>query len=345
MQKNYSTEEELNFFMTKVELFKNKKIRIEDLFYSVNTELPLNTHHDLFFDIALLCKDIKDKKFFLETILDKRIKGNENIEIVILKKILDIVCEEDLNTGINKYKLKNMIPSYKFSNDLAMFVLNKIDNVFYNKYKDFILDSNVNHLYAEKDTIRIDIIENYKNDETFPFNFYLTFETIRVNSSTNLKNIPKSIAYWNQHEDNFFIDYEDFYEDESFLNSLLCLETEEDVTLEEKKNYIQYVTGELKKNNIGLIDIFPEEELLHKMNKMDNQLFECFIDLVFEENNIEFINFLRKNMATNNFASKDGNFLLNQNSLLKKITNEEKEKISEHIHDVNNTSLLNKKRI
>lgn len=345
MQKDYSNEEELNFFLTKVELFKNKKIRIEDLFYSVNTELPLNKYPDLFYDIAFLCEDVRHKKFFLEMIFDKRCEENKDVDMAICRKILDIICEEDLNTGINKYKLKNMITSYKFSNDLAMFVLNKMDDVFYNKYKDFILDSNVNHLYAEKDNIRIDILENYKNDETFPFNFYLTFETIRVNSSANLKNIPKSIAYWNEHEDNFFIEYEDFYEDTSFLNSLLCLKTEDDVTLEEKKTYIQYITDELKKNNINLIDIFPESDLLHQINKMDNQLFQCLIDIDFEEKSFEFINFLRKNMATNNFASKDGNFLLNQNSLLKKITNEEKEKISEHIHDVNNTSLLNKKRI
>lgn len=345
MQKKYSVEAELNFFITKLDLFKNKKIRIEDLFYSVNIELPLNKYPDLFYDIAFLCKDVMDKKFFLEMIFDKRCEENKDVDMAICRKILDIVCEEDLLTGINKYKLKNIITSYKISNDLAMFVLNKMDDVFYSKYKDFILDSNVNHLHAKSDSVRNDIIENYRNDETYPFNFYLTFENIHVNSSVNLKNIPKSIAYWREHEDNFFVDYEIFYEDESYLNNLLCIKTEENVTLEEKREYVKYVADELGKNNIKLIDIFPEEDLLHKMNKMDNQLFECFIDLVFEENNIEFINFLRKNMATNNFASKDGNFLLNQNSLLKKITNEEKEKISEHIHDVNNTSLLNKKRI
>lgn len=345
MQKKYSNEEELNFFITKIELFKNKKIKIEDLFYSVDTELPLNKYYNLFYDIALLCEEKKDKKFFLETILGKRIKENEGVDITILKKIFDIIFEEDLDTGINKYRLNDIIISFGFSNDLAHFVLNKMDDVFYSKYKDFILDNNVNHLYAEKDNIRVDILENYKNDENYPFNFYLTFENIHVNSSENLKNIPKSIAYWNEHEDNFFIDYEDFYEDESYLNNLLCIKTEEDVTVEEKKDYIKYVTDELRKNNINLVDLFPEEELLYKMNKMDNQLFECLMDLVFEENNIKFINFLRKNMATNNFASKDGNLLLNHNSLLKKITNEEKEKISEHINDFNDNSLLNKKRI
>lgn len=345
MQKDFTPKEELTFFLTKAELFKNKKIRIEDLFYSVNIELPLNKYYDLFYDIALLCEEKKDKKFFLETVLGKRMKENEDVDITILKKMFDIIFEEDSDTGINKYRLNDITISFGFSNDLAHFVLNKMDDVFYSKYKDFILDNNVNHLYAEKDNIRVDILKNYKNDENYPFNFYLTFENIHINSSANLKNIPKSIAYWNEHKDNFFIDYEDFYEDESYLNNLLCIKTEEDVTLEEKKDYIKYVTDELKKNNINLINIFTEEELIHKMNKMDNQLFECLIDIAFDDKNTEFINFLKKNIITTNFTSKDGNLLLNQNSFFKKITNEEKDKISEHIHDVNNTSLSNKKRI
>jgi len=345
MQKDFTPQEELTFFLTKAELFKNKKIRIEDLFYSANTELPLNKYHDLFYDIALLCESVRDKKLFLEMVFDKRFKENKDVKMDIFENILDIVCEKDVNTGRNKYKLKDIITSYNFSNDLAMLILSKKDAILYNKYKDFILDSNVNHLCVEKDDVRNDIINNYKNDETYPFNFYLTFENIHINSSVNLKNIPKSIQYWSKHEDNFFIDYETYYEDESYLNNLLCIKTDDDVTLEEKKEYVKYVADELKKNNINLINIFQEEELIHKMNKMDNQLFECLIDIAFDDKNTEFINFLKKNIITTNFASEDGNLLLNQNSFFKKITNEEKDKISEHIHDVNNTSLSNKKRI
>lgn len=345
MGKSYFFEEELRFFETKIELFKNKKIRIEDLFYSLNVELPVFNYFDLFYTISLNCKDIKEKKIFISEILDRRSLENKELKIETVEKILDSLLEKNSETGEFTYQLNDIISDYKSSLNIAVFLLDIINDDFYNKHKFFILNNHINHLDVKNDKIRNDMMKNYKTEDVYPLNLYSTFNNLFEVSAVNLKNIRKSIDYLNENKENLLTDSFEFYEEEHFLHNFIFFKTEQEVGFEEKNEYMYYITNEFKKNKIKLKDVLEDDYLLYKINKMDNELFECFIDCIFKDKDIDLLNYLFEHFNDSNFAGKNENIYLNKESFFKRKSEEEKIRINQYIKDKNENVLMNKKRI